>query len=305
MFDHEGPQVDTVAFSPDSRYAVSSSRDGVVRVWQILTRREVLYLRTDHCLDEGQFTVAVSAGADYVATSCQGRTIQLWKAQKTEDVLRIRHGIPANGSVYGAGAGVYGIAFSPDGKFLASASGADAAEPGRPEGEATVRVWDLASGREVTRLKSSGAGALAFTPDNRFLLDGDAHTLRVWRTGDFAEVFTVPHGEPGANIDQISVSDDSRWVASRDSSQARLWSMHDGRLQPSRTIDANGFAFSRDSQAFVTGDRLSGDSPEPSALRLYRLSDGQEIARLQLPRRYIFHSPGGQPARALHGSHRV
>src|SRR4051812_8759772 len=74
---------------------------------------------------------------------------------------RLRHGGPARG-----------LAFSPDGKSLASASH-----------DRTVSVWDVPSGKERLRLTghTGDVVCLSFAPDGATLASGSRDgTMRVW-----------------------------------------------------------------------------------------------------------------------------
>ena len=71
----------------------------------------------------------------------------------------------------GHGGWIYALAFSPDGKVLAT-SGANQA----------VQFWDVASGREIRRIDGAASGGvLAFSPDGQMLvMAGAGRTLTLW-----------------------------------------------------------------------------------------------------------------------------
>jgi WD40 repeat protein len=152
-----------VAFNSDGKTIAMGMADGTVRVWQTGAEDERGKL-TGH--SEGVTSVAFAPDGQLLASGSYDGTICFWDpvAQKKIRTIQVNE------------EGVTSIAFSPDSKTLASGGIATTEVTINtnytPVTQAdVVRLWDVASGKEVRTLKGRGS-IVAYSNDGKRLACG-------------------------------------------------------------------------------------------------------------------------------------
>ncbi len=293
--------VDAVAFSPDGKILATASDDGTARLWSVRTHRQVGAPMTVD--GEAMLSVVFSPDGKTLATATLGSAVaRLWDVATQQQVASLWVSnvqvlsvafspdgtMLAIGSADDNGAGTArlwdvstqqqigtpliadstfaeSVAFSPDGKTLATAGQDD-----------TARLWNVGTQQQIGAPMTAGrdyAYAVAFSPDGKILATADCDgTVRLWNVATRQQI-----GAPmliGACVHNLAFSPDGKILAagSLDGKvELRDATTHQVIGAPI-VLHASvyGMAFSPDGKILATGD--SG-----GAVRLWDVATRQQI----------------------------
>ena len=274
--DHQGP-VNAVAFSPDGTRIATASGDHTARVFDAASGAELS--RFDH--DGPVHAVAFSPDGACIATASATDESAWLSGQVTETYsARVFGAFDTGGSMLSRldhDGPVQAVAFSPDGKMVATASG-----------DFSARIFDPATGTMLSRLDHNGpVNAVAFSQDSAMVATASSdHSARVFQPATGTVLSRLDHDSAvnavafsldGLHIATASAADNSAWLldpatgthsarVSEAAAQAELARLvHDSAV--------NAVAFSPD------GSKVATASADFSA-RIFDPATGAERVRL-------------------------
>ncbi len=277
-----GDEVTGVAYSPDGKRLISSSKDGTVKIWDLANGRELITYRQHH---EPVRSVAIAPNGKFVV-SAAGNEVHVWNPENGKLIRKLTgHTKPVNC-----------VVVRPDSKAIASGSDdetvriwdadsdkllleIDSKEVGSSvmdvaynakgdmlgavTGDGKLFVWDPDKVRSQRKLlgisvHSSGAYQVAFAPDGRFVATCGDRSAKTTKLGTNIGLRRNELTGHTGLVSAVAISTDGKWLATGSADNTiRVWEIGDKDEKLARTFQGHegqitDLAFSPDGETLAS-----------------------------------------------------
>ncbi len=247
--------VRSVKFSPDGKLLATGDSDGVVRLWEASSGREILTCKGHTNVVE---SVAFSPDGEILASGSYENTIKLWDV-KNGECLKVLQGHTES---------VMSVTFNPDGNILASGSF-----------DGTVRLWDLRTGEccKILQDHTKVVFSVAFHPAGEMLASGSGdQTVRLWNIGT-GECLKTLQGHT-KNVFSVAFHSAGEILASGSADKTvRLWNIGSGECL--KTLE--GHLDQVRSIAFSPSEEILASGSFDRTTKLWDINSGECLNTLQ------------------------
>ncbi|MGP1440333.1 MAG: caspase family protein [Treponema sp.] len=198
-----------IYYTPNGKYLVSSCSDGVIKLWEVETGRE---LKTLTEYTRRVTFHAYSHDKKYLAIIYSDGEIQIWEVEIGRCIQTLHEEI-LDGTSYEESKFV----FSHDGKYLA-VTYTQSMQDGdyKVYWNNKIKLWDIINGswaKTLTWTSDCYIGLIAYSFDGEYLVNitNDAIEICKMKTGEFVKIVTDE--SYSLKVDSVSISPDSKYLA--------------------------------------------------------------------------------------------
>ena len=274
--------INSIAITPDGKYALSGSQDRTIKLWEVSSGREI---KTFIGHSNFILSLAISRDGKFALSGSEDSTMKLWNISSGREVRTFTgHTWP-----------IELVAFSLDGKLAYSGSWNN------------MKIWDIAAGKEIKTVKwnADHVRNIAFSSDGNIAATINSNVLTVWDIKEGKEKWSIKNDD----LFDVAISPDGKLVVSTRKEVFTFWDASTGKVKetftalPREPDWVNKLSFSHDGRYMLSFFGVKG------TVKLWDVSTGKTLKELKIPgcssltispdKKYIFSGDQGNDGKII------